>query len=137
MFLDFLPKDLPVLICRKRHRLVTRRRNDPDYQPHDAPQPQRDEGQDQVQDMVYGLTVSNDRVVITLRFDSPTVGRLSFQVSIDGKQLYNKSITLGEDRQIDLDVNGALQLKLIVTYADQDPNYFYGTRGDAQLADGG
>lgn len=77
------------------------------------------------------------RATIGLRDDSPTGGELSFQVATDGgKQLYSESVSLGEEQQIDLNVDGALRLKLTVTYAGQDPNYIYGTWGNAQLTDG-
>ncbi|MFF1722186.1 NPCBM/NEW2 domain-containing protein [Streptomyces sviceus] len=76
------------------------------------------------------------KATIGLRDDSPTRAKLTFQVSADEKQLLSKSVSLGEDVKIDLDLDGALRLKLTVTYGGQDPNYVYGTWGDVQLIAG-
>ncbi|MEU3338359.1 NPCBM/NEW2 domain-containing protein [Streptomyces sp. NPDC006668] len=73
------------------------------------------------------------KATIGLRDDSPTGSNLTFEVSIDEKRIYKKLSPVGEDRVIDLNVKGALRLKLTVTYAGQDSNYIYGTWGDAQL----
>ncbi|MDQ0595694.1 hypothetical protein QF037_000039 [Streptomyces canus] len=75
----------------------------------------------------------NFTATIGLRDDSPTRSKLTFQVSADEKQLFSRSVSLGEDYKIDLDVGEALRLKLTITYADQDSNYVYGTWGDAKL----
>lgn len=69
-----------------------------------------------------------------LRDDSPTGGRLTFEVSVDGKQEYRETIPLGESQKIELDVSNALRLKLTVTYSGKDAgNTFYGSWGNAFL----
>lgn len=71
---------------------------------------------------------------VGLRDDSPTGGKLTFEVSVDGKQKYGQAIPLGTSREISLDVNGALRLKLTVTYSGQDAgSSYYGSWGDARL----
>lgn len=70
---------------------------------------------------------------IGLRDDSPSGGQLTFEVSADGKPLYKQVVTLGETQDVNLDLNGALRLKLTVTYSGQDTTYYYGTWGDAVL----
>ncbi|MFE2157053.1 NPCBM/NEW2 domain-containing protein [Streptomyces lydicus] len=69
-----------------------------------------------------------------LRDDSPTGGKLTFEVSADGRSIFKKQITLGESRDVDLNVDGALRLKLTVTYSGQDSGSSYnGTWGDARI----
>lgn len=69
-----------------------------------------------------------------LRDDSPTGGKLTFEVSVDEKTIFEKSIALGESQDVNLNVDGALRLKLTVTYSGQDSGSTYnGTWGDARL----
>jgi hypothetical protein len=69
-----------------------------------------------------------------LRDDSPTGGKLTFEVSVDGKQEFSETIPLGNSQEIDLDVSHALRLKLTVTYSGQDSgSSHYGSWGNARL----
>lgn len=69
-----------------------------------------------------------------LRDDSPTGGKLTFEVSVDGKDEYRETIPLGQSQKIELDVSDALRLKLTVTYSGQDAgSSYYGSWGDALL----
>lgn len=69
-----------------------------------------------------------------LRDDSPTGGELTFEVAIDGTRKFREIISLGESRDVKLDVSNALRLKLTVTYTGQDAgSVYYGSWGDAQL----
>ncbi|MFF4033946.1 NPCBM/NEW2 domain-containing protein [Streptomyces sviceus] len=71
-----------------------------------------------------------------LRDDSPTGGKLTFDVSVDGKQEYSETIPLGTLKKVDLDVSNALRLKLTVTYSGQDAgSSYYGSWGNARLQD--
>lgn len=66
--------------------------------------------------------------------ESPTGGLLTFEASVDGRQEYSQTIPLGKTQRIGLGVNGALRLKLTVTYSGQDAaNSFYGCWGNAHL----
>ncbi|MBL1094195.1 MULTISPECIES: NPCBM/NEW2 domain-containing protein [Streptomyces] len=74
------------------------------------------------------------KATVGLRDDSPTGGKLTFEVSADGKSIYKKTTALGQTQNVTLNLNGALRLKLTVTYSGQDPsNYYYGTWGNAEL----
>ncbi|MFJ9106267.1 NPCBM/NEW2 domain-containing protein [Streptomyces sp. NPDC102405] len=84
----------------------------------------------------YNLGRHWDRFSATagLRDDSPTGGKLTFEVSVDGKQEYSETIPLGKSQEIDLDVSDALRLKLTVTYSGQDDgSSYYGSWGNAHL----
>lgn len=70
---------------------------------------------------------------VGLRDDSPTGGRLTFEVSVDGRLKFRKELPLGKSKNINLDVTDALRLKLTVTYSGKDLNTFYGSWGDARL----
>jgi hypothetical protein len=71
---------------------------------------------------------------VGLRDDSPTGGKLTFEVSVDGKQEYIETIPLGKVQQIDLSVKDALRMKLTVTYSGQDAGRsYYGSWGNARL----
>ncbi|MGW9432769.1 NPCBM/NEW2 domain-containing protein [Streptomyces decoyicus] len=74
------------------------------------------------------------RATIGLRDDSPTGGQLSFEIRADGKSIFKRSVSLGQAQDVSLDLNGALRLKLTLTYSGQDSaNYYYGTWGEARL----
>ncbi len=73
------------------------------------------------------------KATIGLRDDSPSGGRLTFEVSADGKSLYKQSVSLGQTQDVNVDLHSALRIKLTVTYSGQDNTYFYGTWGDARL----
>jgi hypothetical protein len=84
----------------------------------------------------YNLGRHWDRFSATggLRDDSPTGGKLTFEVSVDGKQQYRQTIPLGGSQNVDLDVSNALRLKLTVTYSGQDAgSSYYGSWGNARL----
>lgn len=84
----------------------------------------------------YNLGRHWDRFSATagLRDDSPTGGKLTFEVSVDGKREYSQTIPLGKSQKVELDVSNALRLKLTVTYSGQDAgSSYYGSWGDARL----
>jgi hypothetical protein len=84
----------------------------------------------------YNLGRHWDRFSATagLRDDSPTGGKLTFEVSVDGKQEYSQMIPLGKSQKVDLDVSNALRLKLTVTYSGQDAgSSYYGSWANARL----
>ncbi|WNZ06185.1 NPCBM/NEW2 domain-containing protein [Streptomyces sp. 11x1] len=72
---------------------------------------------------------------IGLRDDSPTGGKLTFEVSVDGKQEYSETVPLGRSQKIELDLSNALRMKLTVTYSGQDAgSSYYGSWGNARLS---
>lgn len=84
----------------------------------------------------YNLSRHWERFSATagLRDDSPTRGKLTFEVSVDGKKEYSETIPLGSSQEVDLNVSHALRLKLTVTYSGQDSgSSYYGSWGDALL----
>ncbi|MFF0087679.1 NPCBM/NEW2 domain-containing protein [Streptomyces canus] len=84
----------------------------------------------------YNLARHWDRfsAAVGLRDDSPTGGRITFEVSVDGRLQYSETIPLGRSQKIDLDVSDALRLKLTVTYSGQDTgSSYYGSWGNAHL----
>lgn len=90
-----------------------------------------------VNSVEYNLGRHWDRFSATagLRDDSPTGGKLTFEVSVDGKQEFSETIPLGKSKKIDLDVSDALRMKLTVTYSGQDSagNGYFGSWGNARL----
>lgn len=68
------------------------------------------------------------------RDDSPTGGTLSFEVSLDGTPVHRTELTVGQSRNIAVNIAGAFRMKLTVT--GPGPNggiIYYGVWGNAQL----
>ncbi|MEU6228293.1 NPCBM/NEW2 domain-containing protein [Streptomyces sp. NPDC047042] len=72
---------------------------------------------------------------IGVRDDSPTGGRLTFQVFADGASLYSQELAKGEPREIHLKVSGiqTLKIKVSFTAGEYYDNYSYGVWGDARV----
>lgn len=73
------------------------------------------------------------RATIGLRDDSPSGGRLTFEVVVDGEAVYKKTLPLGQTQEVNVRTQGALRLKLTVTDTGEDTSDCYGTWGDARL----
>ncbi|MFC9534344.1 NPCBM/NEW2 domain-containing protein [Streptomyces sp. NPDC056975] len=73
-------------------------------------------------------------VTAGMRDDSPTGGKLTFEVSVDGDLKTSETIPLGKSQKIKLNVSNALRLKLSVTYSGPDAGTdYYGSWGNARL----
>jgi hypothetical protein len=72
---------------------------------------------------------------IGVREDSPTGGRLTFQVLTDGTPLYSQELAKGEPKEIHLKVSGVQTLKIKVSFTAGEyyNNYSYGVWGDARV----
>ncbi|MET9759943.1 NPCBM/NEW2 domain-containing protein [Streptomyces sp. NPDC006372] len=75
-------------------------------------------------------------VTIGLRDDAPTGCQLRFEAFADGKQISDATVSLGEARDLKLDISRVLRLKIQVTYVSPTDisSYCYGVWGDARLA---
>lgn len=73
---------------------------------------------------------------IGVRDDSPTGGRITFQVSVDGRSAFRRELGVGESEKVSIDVTGALRLILKVSFTAGEyyDNYSYGSWGDARLS---
>ncbi|MFB8239213.1 NPCBM/NEW2 domain-containing protein [Kitasatospora purpeofusca] len=72
---------------------------------------------------------------IGVRDDSPTGGRLTFEVLADGRSVFVKELAKGSSQDLHLAVAGIQTLKLKVSFTGGDyyDNYSYGAWGDARL----
>ncbi|MFE9727655.1 NPCBM/NEW2 domain-containing protein [Streptomyces sp. NPDC005794] len=75
------------------------------------------------------------KATIGLRDDAPTGCRLKFEAFADGKLVTNATVTLGEARDLKLEISQVLRLKIQVTYVSPTDisSYCYGVWGDAHL----
>ncbi|MEU4845552.1 NPCBM/NEW2 domain-containing protein [Streptomyces gilvosporeus] len=70
------------------------------------------------------------------RDDSPTGGRLAFQVFLDGRSVFSQELTVGQTRKVHVNAAGASRLKIKVefTAGEYYNNYSYGAWGDARFS---
>ncbi|MFD3999072.1 NPCBM/NEW2 domain-containing protein [Streptomyces sp. NPDC058583] len=74
------------------------------------------------------------KATVGLRDDSPSGGNVTFEVAVDGRTVYTKTVALGQTQEVNVDAQDALRLKLTVTYSGEDATSdYYGTWGDARL----
>ncbi|MER5730284.1 NPCBM/NEW2 domain-containing protein [Streptomyces sp. NPDC002138] len=68
------------------------------------------------------------------RDDSPTGGTLSFEVSLDGTPVHRTELTVGQSRNITLNIVGAFRMTLTVTGPGPTGGaVYYGVWGNARL----
>ncbi|MFI8277860.1 NPCBM/NEW2 domain-containing protein [Streptomyces sp. NPDC085929] len=70
---------------------------------------------------------------VGLRDDSPTGGTVSFEVSLDRTPVHRTELTVGQSRDIVVDIGGAFRMKLTVTGPGWQGGINYGAWGDARL----
>ncbi|MEW2135559.1 NPCBM/NEW2 domain-containing protein [Streptomyces sp. NPDC005409] len=72
---------------------------------------------------------------IGLQDDAPSGCQIEFEVFVDGKAINDTKLSLGEMRDLKLNISNALRLKIQATYASSTDisNYCYGVWGGARL----
>lgn len=76
------------------------------------------------------------RATLGLADDSPADARITFIVSVDGSDAEEVSLRLGETHEVDLNVTGALRLRLYVQKESGTGSYFAAVFADARLTVG-